>query len=153
MNSMNFTGSLWRDARLGEAGGSPVANFAVAVKSGYGQHEQTVWVDCALWGKRADALAQYLVKGQQVGITGEMGTRDYEKDGVTRTVVTCRVADVTLLGGKQDGGQQQPQPARQQPAPQQRQAPAQQPHAAAPDDFDDGIPFANPYRGTYALIV
>ena len=152
MNSMNFTGNLGRDARLGEAGGSPVANFAVAVKSGYGQHEQTVWVDCSLWGKRADSLAQYLVKGQQVGITGEMGTRDYEKDGVTRTVVTCRVADVTLLGGKQDGSQSAPQPQRTAAPAQQRPAPAQQPHAA-PDAFDDDIPFANPYRGAYALIV
>ncbi len=95
MNVFNFTGNLGRDCRTGSAGGTPVCNFAVAVKSGYGHKEQTIWVDCALWGKRAEGgLTQYLAKGQQVAVTGELGTREHEG----KTYITCRVSDVTLLG-------------------------------------------------------
>lgn len=50
MNVFTFTGNLGRDCRTGNAGGTSVCNFSVAVKSGYGQNEQTIWVDCALWG-------------------------------------------------------------------------------------------------------
>ena len=93
------------------------------VKSGYGNRAQTIWLDCALWGKRAESgLVPYLVKGQTVGVHGELGTREHEG----KTYLTLKVADITLLGGKSDA-----QPARQ---PAQQQAPA--------DDFDsDDIPF------------
>lgn len=119
-----------------------MCNFAVAVKSGYGQNEQTVWIDCALWGKQAESrLHEFLVKGQQVAISGELGTREYDKDGQTKTAITCRVGSISLIGKRDDnqsqqGGYQQKAPqSRQQQAPQQQ---AQQPPVY--DDFDN-IPF------------
>jgi len=140
MNMFNFTGNIGRDCRLGNAGGTSVVNFTVAVKSGYGDKEQTVWVDCALWGTRADSLAPYLVKGQQVGVSGEVGEREYEKDGKTGKVITCRVADVTLMGKKDQGQAAPQQQTRQQPQQQpQRQAPRQQ--QAPADNYDDSVPF------------
>ena len=72
MNAFSFTGNLGGDCRTNEVGGTHVCNFSVACRSGYGQHEQTVWVDCALWGKRGESVAQYLTKGQQVAVTGEL---------------------------------------------------------------------------------
>lgn len=105
MNRFIGTGNLGKDCRTGSAGGTSVVNFPLAVKSGYGDNEQTVWLDCALWGKRAEGgLVQYLVKGQQVAICGELGTREHEG----KTYLTCRLDDVTLVGGK-PGGQSQPQ--------------------------------------------
>src|SRR5690554_493316 len=151
MNVLAFTGNLGRDVQTNNVGGTAVANFAVTMKSGFGDKEQTVWVDCALWGKRAEGgLIQYLTKGQQVAVHGEMGTREYQaNDGTNRTAITCRVTDVTLIGGKAEGGGQRPQPAQpaqaaQQQAPaQQAPAPAQQaysaPSGAMSDDSD--IPF------------
>lgn len=124
MNVFCFTGNLGKDCRTGLAGSSTVCNFPVAVKSGFGQNEQTIWVDCALWGSRAEGrLPDHLVKGQQVAVSGELGTREHEG----KTYLTCRVSDVTLVGGK-PGGQQAP---AQQPQP-QAQAPA-----GGFDDFDD----------------
>lgn len=106
----------------------------VAVKSGYGDKEQTVWVDCALWGKQAEGkLPSFLLKGQQVAVSGELGTRQYEKEGKTGFIVTCRVNTVNLVGGKQDG-QQRPQQAQKQ------ESPAASP-AQSISDEDDDIPF------------
>lgn len=137
MNVFSFNGNLGRDVTTNNVNGTAVANFVVAVKSGFGQNEQTLWVDCALWGQRAEGgLINYLTKGQQVCVTGELGSREYDSNGETRTALTCRVNDVTLVGGKPEGGQQQPQ-AQQ---PRQYQQPQQAP-AGGMNDFSSDIPF------------
>ena len=134
MNNFNFTGNLGNDCRQGQAGQTAVVNFSVAVKSGYGQNEQTIWVDCALFGNRATALAPYLTKGQTVAVSGELGTREHNG----KTYITCKVNDVTLVGGKpQQQGQQQQQP--QAWGQQQQQAPQQ--FANQQPVKDDSIPF------------
>ena len=136
MNNFNFTGNLGNDCRTGQAGQTPVVNFSVAVKSGYGQNEQTIWVDCALFGNRATALAPYLTKGQTVAVSGELGTREHNG----KTYITCKVNDVTLVGGKpQQQGQQQQQP---QAWGQQQQQTAQQFANQQPQQVaDQDIPF------------
>lgn len=124
MNVFTFTGNLGRDCRVG-TGQTPMISFGVGVKSGFGDKAQTVWVDCVIWGKRAESrISDYLLKGQAVCVSGELGTREHEG----KTYITCRVAEIDLIGGKQDGQQR---PAQQQPARQQEPA----------DDFDDDIPF------------
>ena len=131
MNLFAATGNLGKDCRKGEASGTAVLNFSIGVKSGYGDKEQTLWIDCALWGKQAESrLADYLVKGQKVAVTGELGQREH--DG--KNYLTLRVASIDLCGGKSEGGQASPAP--------QRQAPQQSQQAAPPDAFDDDIPFA-----------
>lgn len=131
MNLFAATGNLGKDCRKGEVSGTAVLNFSIGVKSGYGDKEQTLWVDCALWGKQAESkLADYLVKGQKVAVTGELGQREH--DG--KNYLTLRVASIDLCGAKSDGGQAASAPQRQ--APQQ----SQQASAPAKDDFGD-IPF------------
>ena len=155
MNVLVVSGNIGRDAEVRSAGGTSVAGFSLAVKSGYGDKAQTVWVDCSLWGKQAESgLVQYLKKGQFVVVTGELGTREHEG----KTYVTLRVSNVTL-GGKQDaqkssqgqqqGYQQQPQQQRQQHnscaqasgGMQRPQQQMQQPQGGY-QDFDEQIPFA-----------
>ena len=135
MNNFNFTGNLGNDCRPGQAGQTPVVNFSVAVKSGYGQNEQTIWVDCALFGNRATALTPYLTKGQTVAVSGELGTREHN----SKTYITCKVNDVTLVGGKpqQQGQQQQAPQAWGQQQQQAQQFANQQPQQVA----DQDIPF------------
>lgn len=133
MNLFAATGNLGKDCRKG-TGATAVVNFSIGVKSGYGDKEQTLWVDCALWGKQAESkLADYLVKGQKVAVTGELGQREHEG----KTYLTLRVATIDLCGGKSDGGSQ-PSPA---PRPAQQPAQSQQ-GTNGPDSFDDDIPFA-----------
>lgn len=101
MNVWSFTGNLGGDAEQRyTANNDPVVSFSVAIKSGYGQKESTVWAKCSLWGKRGEAIAQYLTKGTQVAVSGELSVREWEKDGVKRSSIEVRANDVTLLGKK-----------------------------------------------------
>ena len=131
MNIFCFTGNLGQDVKINHtSAGGAVANFSVAVRAGFGDREQTLWIGCSLFGKRAEGgLVQYLKKGQQVAVSGELSTREHEG----KTYLQVSVNDVTLIGKRDDSvpapsqPRQQPQPPKQQPAP--------------ADDFDDEIPF------------
>jgi len=127
MNVFTFSGNLGRDCRTNTVGQSFVANFSVAVTEGFGANKKTHWVECAYWGKGAEAVAPYLLKGQQVIVSGELGMK--EATGEYKAAPTCRVAQLSLAGGKREG---------HEPAP--RQSDAQQSHEPA-SNFDDEIPF------------
>jgi len=132
MNVLSVTGNLGQDCKKGNAGGTAVLNFSVAMKSGYGDKEQTNWLDCALWGKQAESkLSDYLVKGQQVAVSGELGTRTHEG----KTYLTLRVNSIDLVGGKSASSAA--------PAPQPNAAPQGKSQSPAPADekYDDDIPF------------
>ncbi len=135
MNVLTASGNIGRDAEVRNAGGTAVAGFSLAMKSGYGDKAQTIWLDCSIWGKQAESgLVQYLKKGQFVVVSGELGTREHEG----KTYNTLRCNSVTL-GGKPAAS---PQPAAR-PAPQQSAtalpAPVQQ--AAGLPDFESDVPF------------
>ena len=140
MNIFNFTGGIGKDCRVNTTKNGSVCGFSVAVNSGYGDKEQTIWIDCTLWGKRAEGkLPEYLVKGQKVAVSGELGTREHEG----KTYLTCNVNTIDLIGvrssetgnGSDQGG------ARSQankPANEPANEPAKNTNF---DDFDDDIPF------------
>lgn len=133
MNVFSATGNLGKDCRKGNAGNTAVLNFSIGVKSGFGDKEQTLWLDCAIFGKQAESkLGDYLVKGQQVAVSGELGTREHEG----KVYLTLRVNSIDLVGGKKESGSN--------PASQQQSRPQQSQQAAPPDvdPLDDGIPFA-----------
>ena len=113
MNVYTFTGNLARDAKINSTEkGDSVGSFSVGVKSGYGDKAVTNWINCSLWGKRADSLAPYLMKGQGVAISGELSLRKYKsKDGTEGASMEVRVADVTLIGNKEDRAPMTPQMA------------------------------------------
>ena len=124
MNVFSFTGNLGKDCRKSSIqGGTAVCGFTVAVKSGYGDKAQTLWVDCTLWGKKAEGgLPEYLVKGQQVAVSGELGTREHEG----KTYLTCRVENIDLIG---------------KPSSQPQQGAGKPSSAQYDDEFEDSIPF------------
>jgi len=141
MNKYIALARLGRDAEVRQAGQTTVANFPAAVDVGFGDNKSTLWLDCALFGKRAEgALVQYLTKGTQIVVEGEINLRQYQKqDGTHGAAVTLKVQDLTLVGGQSEGSQKSQQPQRQQPA--QNQRPAQGSMPEPIDDFDDDIPF------------
>jgi single-strand DNA-binding protein len=105
-----------------------VCGFSVAVKSGFGDKAQSIWIDCSIWGKQAEGkLPEYLLKGQQVAVSGELGTREHNE----KTYLTCRVNSVDLVGGKSEGGNS---PARNASAASPAPKPAPTPDF---DSFDD----------------
>lgn len=131
MNVITIAGQLGRDIEIRYTpNGKAVGNFSVA--DSQGRDKPTIWWNCQIWDKRAEALAPYLLKGQAVTVTGTVSEREYEKDGQKRKAMDVRVTDVALQGGKPESA---PSP-RQAPAPQRAAAPA-------PSDWDDSdqIPF------------
>jgi single-strand DNA-binding protein len=123
MNNYSVIGRVGKDAQTRfTQGGDAVTGWSLAVDSGYGDKKQTLWLDCSLWGKRGEKVAQYITKGAQVGVTGELGTREH--DG--KTYLTLRVGEVSLIGGKRDeaprsnrgGGGQSPPSGADEPFPQ-----------------------------------
>ncbi|KAF3977931.1 MAG: single-stranded DNA-binding protein [Methylococcales symbiont of Iophon sp. n. MRB-2018] len=135
-NVFSFTGTVGRDAEVRVTpSGQSVLNITVANNIGFGDRQQTLWIRVALWGKRAEgSLQNYLKKGQQVFVSGELSQREYQaNDGTTRTSLELN-ANIIDLVGKRNDSMQQPQQNPQQSA----SAPSASPESL--DDFDD-VPF------------
>ena len=137
MNVWNFTGNIGKDCEVATTqGGTTVCKFSVAVTSGYGDNKKTTWVNCRLWGKRAEGqLPQYLTKGQQVAVSGEAELAEWQgQDGTQNKALMVSVNNVDLCGSRDSAPQQAPQ----QQAP-QNQGGYQQPQQQAPQQN-----YANP---------
>lgn len=125
MNNTIVTGRIGKDAEVKTFdGGRAVINFSLAWSEKYKdrqgeQQERTVWYDCAVWRKEgATGVAQYLRKGAQVLVQGEVSARGWANDaGEVRTSLQINVRDLEILQYVKDD-QQQPQaaPAQQRPA-------------------------------------
>lgn len=96
MKNITLAGRLTKDAETRDAGGDRVTGFSVAVDDRSGKEKTTLFFDCSMWGKRGEAVSQYLTKGSSVTVSGDLGTREHNG----KTYLTCRVNDVTLQGGK-----------------------------------------------------
>ena len=101
LNSMAITGRLTKDAELKTtANGNTVLKFSVANNTGYGDNKRVTFFNCDLWGKQAESLAQYLTKGKQVALSGEVSLREYSTDSGKRQSLDVRVNSVSLIGSK-----------------------------------------------------
>jgi len=128
MSQVTAFGNIGRDAVLRDAGGTPVCNFSLAANVRKGRDDVTVWYDCAIWGKRAESLAQYLKKGESVIVTGQLLPREYKGKGdELRTSLDVNVSELSFAGG---GGGRGGRPARGGATPPSGEIPA-----------DDDIPF------------
>ena len=126
MNLFVCTARLGKDAEVRYTqSGTSVLSFAGAVDTGYGNNKKTVWVGFSVFGKRAEGeLVNYLTKGSQVAVTGELNIDEWEKDGQKNFMLKCVVRDLDLIGGKQEAKKSEPK---------QQQV--------VEDDFEDDIPF------------
>jgi single-strand DNA-binding protein len=134
-NVFSFTGTVGRDAEVRYLpSGQAVLNVTVANNIGFGDKQQTLWVRVALWGKRAEGqLQNYLKKGQQVFVSGELTQREYQaNDGQTKTSLELNANILDLVGGKRESEGQQS--AQQRPA-------QNAPRDNFDDDFMDDVPF------------
>ena len=110
LSSAVLVGRLVRDAELKyTASGQAVSHFSVAtgsrVKKGDQWSDEASFWDVDLWGKRAESLNQYLTKGKQVAVQGNMRQDRWEQDGQARRKVKITANGVQLLGGGQEHGQ------------------------------------------------
>jgi single-strand DNA-binding protein len=132
MNIAIFTGRLGKDATLNRiSSGDPVCNFSVAVDVGTKQNPQTLWVECAVYGKRSESLHQYLTKGKEVTVHGRVTLDTFtSRDGTPKSGMKLNVNEINFHGGRDAQTQQTQQPGA-----------AAAPAAAGMDDMENDIPF------------
>lgn len=102
MNKVTLVGRLTKDPELNflQNSGTAVCKFNIAVNRKYkkeGQQEAD-FIPIVIWGKMAEATAQYKTKGELIGIAGRIETRNYEaKDGTKRYITEVIAEDVEFL--------------------------------------------------------
>lgn len=144
MQVITIAGRLGKDAELRNTNsGDAVCNFSVAVESRQGRDKVTNWWRVSLWGKRGEALNQYLTKGSAVSVIGEFSLGEY--DG--KPQLNVRASEVALQGGNQNGGEQR-QSRREPDGSRGSGQTTRGPNNSFPtdggrfgDDLDDDIPF------------
>lgn len=135
INRVNIMGNLTRDAELRKSeGGAGILSFSVAVNEKRRDPETDAWVDCpvfvdcAVFGKRAEALAPYLTKGQKVSIDGKLRYHSWMENDKKRHALSVVVAELEFAGGKTEKGGRTAGEAQSQAV-------------AAPELYDEDIPF------------
>ena len=115
MNNCTFRGYLGKDPQIGSYGdGKKRASFSLAVQR-YNSKDETDWIPCTVFGKRAEVVEKYCKSGSHVLVTGAMQSSTYQdKDGNNRSSLGLVVNNLELLPKSQGQGQAQPQ-AQQQP--------------------------------------
>lgn len=108
---VTILGALGKDIEMSYTpGGMAVASFSMATsKKKKDGTEVTSWHRLKAFGKTAEVLAQYVGKGSQLFIEGELSYGEYEKDGIKRYTTDILVSSFAFVGGKKSGSQQSSQ--------------------------------------------
>jgi single-strand DNA-binding protein len=102
-------GRLTKDMKIAyTSAGKCFGNFTLAV-SGYKNKttgkEDVSFIDCTLWGEKAENLNQYLTKGKEILVEGELKQSTWEKDGEKRSKIGITVLNIQFVGGdKKESG-------------------------------------------------
>ena len=163
VNKVIIVGNLGKDPEMRSfPSGDQVANITIATtdkwkdKQSGEMKEATEWHRLVFNGRLAEIAAQYLRKGSQIYVEGQIRTRKYnDKDGVEKYATDIIASEMQMLGSREgmggpggnDGGDEggersytrPPAAAPRAPAPASRQAPAKS--SSGFDDMDDDIPF------------
>lgn len=106
MNKVFLLGNLGEDSELRfTQGGQAVLNFRMATTESWvdrdgERNERTEWHSVVVWGKRAEALEKYLLRGSRVFVEGRLRTSSYEdKEGIKRYKTEIHADDLKLCGG------------------------------------------------------
>ena len=104
-NTVQLIGHVGQDPEIKNLdGGKKLANFTIATNDSYKNDkgekvEQTEWHKLVAWGKTAEIIEKYVIKGKEIAIEGKLTHRSYDdKNGEKRYVTEVVVNDVLLLG-------------------------------------------------------
>ena len=116
-------GNITREPELRSTqSGSYVLSFGLAVNDGRknnqtGEREETpVFVDCAMFGNRAEKVSQHIRKGAKVTVSGKLRYSTWEKDGQKRSKLDVVVNDIEYMSQKPSGYEDRHSQARQEQA-------------------------------------
>ena len=143
INRVVISGNLTRDPELrATASGMPVLGFGVAVNDRRKNQQTGEWedypnfIDCTMFGARAESVSRFLSKGSKVAIEGKLRWSQWERDGQKRSKIEIIVDEIEFMTSRNAA------PTNQQFASQA--APAVAPVATPAVDasvYDEDIPF------------
>ena len=119
INRVMITGNLTRDPEVRNTqSGMAVLNLGVAVNDRRKNNQTGEWedvpnfIDCVMFGTRAESVARYIRKGSKVAIEGKLRWSQWEdKQGGKRSKIEVIVDDLEFMSRDGDGGQRQPAPS------------------------------------------
>ena len=133
INRVALTGRITREPELKRtASGMAILNLGVAVNDRRKDPKSGEWgdyanfIDCVMFGTRAESISNYLHKGIKVAIDGKLRWSQWEREGQKRSKVEVTVDDIEILT-----------PKGEQPNSPQAQAPIE----VSAEVYDDDIPF------------
>lgn len=110
INRVIISGNLTRDPELrSTASGMPVLGFGVAVNDRRKNQQTGEWedypnfIDCTMFGARAESLSRYLTKGTKVSIEGKLRWSQWERDGQKRSKIEVIVDELEFMSSRNDG--------------------------------------------------
>lgn len=113
VNKVILVGNLGQDPELRyTAGGTPVCKLRIATSRKWtdqagNKQEKTEWHTVTFWRKLAEVCAQYLHKGSQIYVEGELQNETWEQDGMKRYSYSIQGREMQMLGSKNGGGSYQ----------------------------------------------
>ena len=109
INRVVISGNLTRDSELrSTAGGVNVLGFGVAVNDRRKNQQTGEWedypnfIDCTMFGARAESLSRYLSKGTKVAIEGKLRWSQWERDGQKRSKIEVIVDELEFMSSRND---------------------------------------------------
>lgn len=102
MNVIILKGNLTKDIELRTTiNNKSVARFVLAVNDGYGEKQTTSYINCEVWTKLAENLANYCSKGSPLLIRGRLRTETFDgQDGNKKYTTKVLVESLEFLGSK-----------------------------------------------------
>ena len=135
INKVILMGRLTKDPELRYTNNkTPVCSFTIAVNNGYGEKQQTDFINCLAWNKTAEFVTKYFAKGKMIIVIGRITTRSWETQDGKRAYATEVVANEVNFGETKSSQLNTHQTAAQQPM--------QDDDDFTPlDEEDDDLPF------------
>lgn len=158
INRVAISGNLTRDPDLRQtAGGTAVLGFGVAVNDRRKNAQTGQWedypnfIDCTMFGARAQSVSRFLSKGSNVAIEGKLRWSQWERDGQKRSKIEVIVDEIEFMSQRQGQLGSEPvyaaaapaqaaQPMRPAPAAAQAQMPGM-PQPVVASIYDEDLPF------------
>lgn len=114
INRVVISGNLTRDPEVRTTqSGMPVMSLGIAVNDRRKNSQTGEWedyanfIDCTMFGSRAQNVSQYLSKGQRVMIEGKLRYSQWERDGQKRSKIEVIIDDLDFAGTRNQGGYNQ----------------------------------------------
>ena len=109
INKVILSGNLTRDPELRHtAGGTAVMNFGLAVNERVKNNSTGQWedrpnfIDCTMFGTRAESVSRFIGKGSKVAVEGRLRYSQWERDGQKRSKIEVVVDEIEFMAPRKD---------------------------------------------------